>query len=181
MNTNAHLSDRITEREQTNRRLSYEIATEGIVLLHNSGVLPLSPCRLALYGAGAGYTIKGGSGSGEVNVRHTVTVLEGLTEAGFDILTHDWIDRYDRLWRSGKETFLQAIRRKLWWPTARVMDELMAAEYRYPAGDMLTTDGTDARRTCRLRNRHMYLCCIAPIGRGARPERCTRQFPAGRD
>ena len=63
MNTNAHLSDHVSEREQTNRRLSYEIATEGIVLLHNSGVLPLSPCRLALYGAGAGYTIKGGSGS----------------------------------------------------------------------------------------------------------------------
>ena len=147
MKTNAHFTDHVSEREQANRRLSYEIATEGIVLLHNSGVLPLSPCRLALYGAGAGYTIKGGSGSGEVNVRHTVTVLEGLTEAGFDILTHDWIDRYDRLWRSGKETFLQAIRRKLWWPTARVMDELMAAEYRYPAGDALTADELAACET----------------------------------
>ena len=140
MKTNAHFTDHVSEREQRHRHLSYQVATEGIVLLHNNGVLPLSPCKAALYGAGADYTIKGGSGSGEVNVRHNITVLEGLTDAGFDIVSRDWISRYDTQWKAGKEAFLKAIRRKLWWPSARVMDELMAAEYRYPAGDRLTRD-----------------------------------------
>lgn len=140
MRTKAHLSDLVTERESRNQQLSYDIATEGIVLLENDGTLPLAPCKIALYGAGALYTLKGGSGSGEVNVRHNVTVLEGMENAGFEVVTHDWIDRYDRLWKSGKEAFLRAVRRKLWWPTAHLIDELMAAEYRFPAGDLLTEE-----------------------------------------
>lgn len=140
MRTKAHLSDLVTEREKRNQQLSYDIATEGIVLLANDGTLPFAPCKIALYGAGALYTLKGGSGSGEVNVRHNVTILEGMEKAGFEILTHHWIERYDRLWKSGKEDFLRKVRRKLWWPTAHVFDELMAAEYRFPAGDLLSEE-----------------------------------------
>ncbi len=84
--TKASLSDAVTEREARSRRLALEAAAESIVLLENDGVLPLAPCPVALYGAGAAYTIKGGSGSGEVNVRHAVSVLEGLENAGYTIL-----------------------------------------------------------------------------------------------
>ena len=140
MRTKAHLSDLSTERESRNQQLSYKIATEGIVLLENDGALPVSPCKVALYGAGALYTLKGGSGSGEVNVRYHVTIVEGMEKAGFEIVTRDWIDRYDSLWKSGKEAFLRAVRRKLWWPTAHLIDELMAAEYRFPAGDLLSEE-----------------------------------------
>ena len=69
METKAHLTDQLTERERLHRSLAFETATEGIVLLHNNGCLPLQPCPVALYGSGAEYTIKGGTGSGEVNVR----------------------------------------------------------------------------------------------------------------
>jgi len=138
MTTKAQYTDQVSERERRNLMLSHEAACEGIVLLENDGVLPLAPCKLALYGAGSQYTIKGGSGSGEVNVRHSVSVMEGLEAAGFEIVSKDWIDRYDAQWKAGKEQFLRGVRRKLWWPTARRIDALMGTEYRYPAGDLLT-------------------------------------------
>lgn len=147
MQTKARPTDQPTEREQRNRQLSYEAATEGIVLLENHGILPISPCPIALYGAGAGYTIKGGSGSGEVNVRHTITVQEGLEQAGFTILTTDWIKRYDTLWQDGKAAFLRKVRRKLWWPTPRRIDEVMGTEYLYPSGDLISESELNAIAT----------------------------------
>ena len=134
--TKASLSNAVTEREARNRRLALESAAESIVLLGNDGVLPLAPCPIALYGAGAAYTIKGGSGSGEVNVRHAVSALEGLENAGYTILTKDWINRYDEIWKAGKESFLKKNRKKLKL-SVKVLADLMAAEYRYPAGDRL--------------------------------------------
>lgn len=47
-----------------------QLAPECMVLLKNDGTLPLSQVGpLALYGNGARQTLKGGSGSGDVNVR----------------------------------------------------------------------------------------------------------------
>ena len=144
MTTNARPSEQVTERERTHQKLACEIAAEGIVLLSNAGVLPISPCPIAVYGAGAAYTIKGGSGSGEVNVRHTVSVVEGLEEAGFKVVTHEWLQRYIRLWKAGKEAFLRTMRRKLLFPTARVLNNIMASSYHFPSGDRITEDEADA-------------------------------------
>ena len=64
------------------------VAHERQVLLKNDGALPFRTKRIALYGPGASMTIKGGTGSGEVNERRSVTILEGLTDRGFDIGTN---------------------------------------------------------------------------------------------
>ena len=79
--------------EAPHRELARKAAREGIVLLKNEGrVLPLKEgSKVALFGAGAGKTMKGGTGSGDVNVVHYVTVEEGLREAGFTITTQDWL------------------------------------------------------------------------------------------
>lgn len=138
MQTKASLQDVVTEREKKNQALAFEAAAEGIVLLENDGVLPISPCKTALYGAGAAYTIQGGSGSGEVNVRHAVNVLEGLEKAGFTVTTKDWLNRYDEQWKAGKEAFIKEHRKKLLNLSTKVLAELMVAEYRYPAGDIIT-------------------------------------------
>mgnify|MGYP004613988587 FL=1 len=76
----AALTDAVTPLEEAGKKLAYEAAVEGIVLLENDGCLPVNPKinhgKLALYGAGAKMTIKGGTGSGEVNERHVVSILE---------------------------------------------------------------------------------------------------------
>lgn len=76
-----------------NTALIRKCAAEGIVLLENNGVLPLKPGKIALYGAGAGGTVYCGTGSGYVFTSHVVTVEEGLVNAGFTLMTRDWLKR----------------------------------------------------------------------------------------
>ena len=92
-------------RELKNLKIAYEAACESIVLLENDGSLPILTKKVALYGAGASHTIKGGTGSGEVNERHSITVLEGMENAGFEITTKKWIDDYQSLYHEGENVF----------------------------------------------------------------------------
>ena len=69
-------------------------AAEGIVLLKNDGALPLQTRKIALYGPGSRMTVKGGSGSGDVHERCSVTIEEGLKNAGFEFPTTLWMDRF---------------------------------------------------------------------------------------
>lgn len=67
-------------------------------------------CRMAAYGSGVRHTIKGGTGSGDVNVRHFTTIEEGLTKAGFSVVTGEWLDGYDKALQEAKDAFYQGIR-----------------------------------------------------------------------
>ncbi|MCM1543028.1 MAG: glycoside hydrolase family 3 C-terminal domain-containing protein [Blautia sp.] len=88
-----------------------KLAPECMVLLKSDGNFPLEkPCKVALYGNGARRTIKGGTGSGDVNVRHYVTVEEGLCNAGFTITTRSWLDGYGRIYENTHETFTNGIK-----------------------------------------------------------------------
>ncbi len=103
--TKASRDNKPNQRELDNLRVAYRAACEAIVLLENDGALPLTNRAIALFGNGASRTIKGGTGSGEVNERHSVSVLEGLETAGFEITTKDWISEYDRLYAEKKAEF----------------------------------------------------------------------------
>lgn len=86
----------ITEREINNSIISRKAAEEGFVLLKNNGVLPLKEKKnIALYGAGAQRTVKGGWGSGDVNERKNICIKEGLEKDGYVITTQNWIDDYE--------------------------------------------------------------------------------------
>ncbi len=88
-------------------------APECMVLLKKNGDFPLSsPCEIALYGAGARETVKGGTGSGDVNVRHTVSVEEGLENAGFTVTTKAWMDAYKAIRDSSVKSFYEDIARE---------------------------------------------------------------------
>ena len=87
--------EEVTLRESANRELAREAACEGIVLLENDGALPLKPGKIALYGSGAISTIKGGTGSGEVNERYSVNIADGLKNAGFQVTSQAWLDEYE--------------------------------------------------------------------------------------
>lgn len=66
-----------------------EIAREGIVLLENEGLLPLSDTKnLNVFGWASTNPIYGGTGAGALNdLFHKVSLLEGLENAGFHLNT----------------------------------------------------------------------------------------------
>ena len=67
---------------QAHAALTREAATEGMVLLENNGVLPISQQRVALIGVDSYDILVGGSGSGYVNRKYKVSTCEGLKAAG---------------------------------------------------------------------------------------------------
>lgn len=114
----ASRSPEMGEREKRNMERSRHIATQGMVLLENDGTLPLRRTggRVALYGSGARRTVKGGTGSGDVNSRMTISVEQGLKEAGFTITTERWLERHSRAcdehMNSHKESMMKILAQK---------------------------------------------------------------------
>ncbi|MCM1237601.1 MAG: glycoside hydrolase family 3 C-terminal domain-containing protein, partial [Ruminococcus flavefaciens] len=89
-----------------------ENGAECTVLLKKDGHFPLgSAGKIAVYGSGARHTLKGGTGSGEVNMPF-VTVEEGLKNAGFNITSYEWLDAYDRLLEKAEEEFFADIKKE---------------------------------------------------------------------
>tara|TARA_B100000787_G_C16199343_1_gene303782 strand:+ start:1716 stop:4130 length:2415 start_codon:yes stop_codon:yes gene_type:complete len=77
-----------------NAEITRNSAAEGMVLLKNENVLPLTTIdNIALLGVTSYEFIAGGSGSGDVNEAYTVSLQEGLINAGYKIN------------KLGKETF----------------------------------------------------------------------------
>lgn len=106
-------SEEITPMEQAHMDRVRALAGECMVLLENNGVLPLAaPCRVALFGNGARETIKGGTGSGDVNSRFTVTIEDGLEAAGFTVTTKPWLDAQSEAAHREREAFLTSLQEK---------------------------------------------------------------------
>ncbi|MCQ2592431.1 MAG: glycoside hydrolase family 3 C-terminal domain-containing protein [Treponema sp.] len=100
----------ITEREIKNAQLARNLACECMVLLKNNGALPLEKnISIALFGNGARNTIKGGTGSGDVNTRDFTNIEKGLSEAGFNISTKEWLDRNEKARNDAKKAYLDWI------------------------------------------------------------------------
>ena len=94
-NWTGSLSDEVTAMELDHRAFSRHAAAQGMVLLKNEGIFPIpAGSRLALYGGGACYTVKGGTGSGAVNNRSNVSIYEGIVNAGYTVTTKAWLDTY---------------------------------------------------------------------------------------
>ncbi len=86
-----------------NAALSRSLAAESMVLLKNVyNTLPLlgspeEPVKVALFGVGQIYTVKGGTGSGNVNNLKTTSLLEGLTQTE-SLLVDGLLARKYRSW-----------------------------------------------------------------------------------
>lgn len=133
----AAFTDEVTPLETENSQISLEAALEGIVLLENDGSLPLHPGKIALYGAGADMTIKGGTGSGEVNERHCVSILEGLESAGFTVTTKNWIHAYSQEYKQGEKAYAAGFAQRL---KQTDIVNVMAGVYPPPFGPPVTSE-----------------------------------------
>lgn len=95
------------EYEKKNLQILRSSLAECTVLLKNNGDFPLKEAgKLAVYGNGVRKTIKGGTGSGEVNSRFFIKVEQGLKDAGFELTTQKWLDAYDAVCVEAKKKYL---------------------------------------------------------------------------
>ena len=124
--------------ENLHARLMRRLAPDCTVLLKSDGSFPLSaPCPVALYGSGARHTVKGGTGSGEVNSRSFLSIEEGLEEAGFTVTTKYWLDTYDQLILAARREFRETVKARAKERHVLALVEGMGAvmpepEYRIP-------------------------------------------------
>lgn len=96
----------IEAREIENKKLARKMAGECVVLLENNGVLPFADVKkIALFGAGVRGTIKGGTGSGDVNSRDVVNIEQGFKNAGFEVASLDWLNRQDERVKNAKNEY----------------------------------------------------------------------------
>ena len=104
----------VTERELRNRKLARKAAAEGMVLLKNEGILPLQKNdKIALFGGGAVATVKGGTGSGDVNEREVVSIYQGLQDAGLEFTNKEWLEGYIKLHQEERLRWRDMLQEKL--------------------------------------------------------------------
>ena len=94
--------------EQEHLDFVKKTAAEGTLFLKKNDAFPLEKaCAIAAFGNGVRHTVKGGTGSGEVNSRFSVNVEQGLEEAGFTITTKGWLDAYDGILADNHKKFVE--------------------------------------------------------------------------
>lgn len=145
--TKASGSDEVTQREKDNLQVAYQAACEAMVLLKNDGVLPLQTKKVALYGAGASMTIKGGTGSGEVNERHSVTILEGLEDRGFEITTRKWIEDFEKSYAEAEAAYQEEKKKRFNPLKPNAIVQMLFDHFRIPSGRAVTQEDVDASGT----------------------------------
>ena len=136
--TKASFSPEPNQREIENLQVAYQAACEAVVLLKNDGTLPFNTNKIALYGPGATKTIKGGTGSGEVNERHSVTVYEGLKNRGFEITTESWLRDYEEGYDAAVAAYWQEKKKRV---NIFKLDDIMQMlfdNFRLPVGRPIT-------------------------------------------
>ncbi|OUM70606.1 glycoside hydrolase family 3 protein, partial [Piromyces sp. E2] len=116
----AEISEGVQEVVETDQMNSYEIEHLNIldehlgectVLLRKNGDFPLSQSerKIHLYGSGVRRTIKGGLGSGDINIRSFDNVETAFTKGGFEILTKDYLDAFDICYENAHDKFIKGI------------------------------------------------------------------------
>ena len=145
--TKASYTDEVTQREKDNLAVAYAAACEAMVLLKNDGVLPFQTRKIALYGSGAARTIKGGTGSGEVNERHSVTILEGLEDRGYQITTRQWLEDFEKKYQEAEAAYHQAKKKRINILKPSSIMEMLFDNFRAPEGRPITPEDLSASDT----------------------------------
>lgn len=145
--TKASYSPEVTQREKDNLKVAYQAACEAMVLLKNDGALPFKTKKVALYGPGASMTIKGGTGSGEVNERHTVTILEGMEDRGFEITTRDWLEAFQKHYSEARAAYKEEKKKRVNILKVGSLMNMLMDDFRAPVGPQITDACVEASGT----------------------------------
>ncbi|MFT9451315.1 glycoside hydrolase family 3 N-terminal domain-containing protein [Liquorilactobacillus ghanensis] len=133
-----------TKMEKQHRALARKVAAESIVLLKNTGVLPLKTQKVALYGAGARMTIRGGAGSGDMRERYSVNIEEGLQNANVTITSKAWLDRFQSDYQKQSDDRRNLIEDKIKDYTQKdvlkMFEVIAAVPLKYPIGSKITLE-----------------------------------------
>ncbi len=101
-----------SKREIKNLELVKSKLHECCLFLRKNDAFPLQkPCKIALFGNGARHTIKGGTGSGDVNSHFVINAEEGLLRSGFQITTFNWLNEYEKVLKHNNKQFVKDIRK----------------------------------------------------------------------
>ncbi len=145
--TKASFDPAESQRERENRQVAYEAACEGMVLLKNKGTLPLQTKTVALYGPGTVRTIKGGTGSGEVNERQAVSVYEGLKNRGFTITTESWLSDYETGYEAALKAYKAEKRKRVNILKVQDIMQMLFDNFFIPSGRPITQADVEASDT----------------------------------
>ena len=145
--TKASYSPEVTQREKENLQIAYQAACEGMVLLKNDGTLPFKTKKIALYGPGASMTVKGGTGSGEVNERHSVSILEGLEDRGFEITTKEWISDFEDRYQKAQASYKEEKKKRVSILKLGSLMNMLLDDFRAPLGREITREEVEKSAT----------------------------------
>ena len=124
----------MSEREKRNMNRARRLAAQGMVLLENDGILPLGAGirSVAAFGSGVRRTVKGGTGSGDVNSRLIVNVEQGLEDAGFTVTSKAWLDRHDKACLDSMNAFMAKFTVNIQEKGMDAIQDVLANPYREP-------------------------------------------------
>jgi beta-glucosidase len=146
MKISASKSDAIEKREIEHMNISRDLAGECMVLLENDGALPIKNVgKIALYGNGVRQTVRGGTGSGDVNTRSNTNIEQGFINAGFEITSNSWLDRHEKKINAAKSEYTKWSKEEA--KKNNVAEFMVQFDYPYhdPAPELITDE--DVRKS----------------------------------
>lgn len=138
-----------SDREVKNRKIARIAAEEGIVMLKNESILPLDKSKpIALFGSGACCTVKGGTGSGDVCERQSVSIYEGMERAGFVITSRRWLEDFKATWIKTREDWKKQILEEAQKPGAPMFFDVYSSHpFVMPDGNIITREDLQDAKT----------------------------------
>lgn len=137
----------VEEREVLHANQSRELAGECMVLLENDGALPFAAKKVAIYGNGVRGTIKGGTGSGDVNTRSNVNIEQGFVNAGIEVASTAWLDRQEQRVKDAKAAYLQWAKEEAAKKGVPEFSVMFDTPYKDPACELITAEDVKGSET----------------------------------
>ena len=105
------MQETMNNYEREHLQVVKNAAAECTLFLKRDDSFPLDHAgKIAAYGAGVRNTVKGGTGSGEVNSRFYITIEQGLQNAGFSITSQTWLDAYEQVKKEKFQEFVKELK-----------------------------------------------------------------------